>query len=86
MNRALVVQTFCLFDRGNVQTAKELLEQVELAYDRIPREAEAEAEAEVNAVYQGLVGGGCYSAHARELLHTRYHHREKTASMTVANW
>mmetsp|Transcript_21642 Transcript_21642/g.47546 ORF Transcript_21642/g.47546 Transcript_21642/m.47546 type:complete len:498 (-) Transcript_21642:300-1793(-) len=72
-------------DAATKQTPKELLEQVELAYDRIPS-ADPAAEAGAAALYGSLVAGGCFSERARELLHTRYHHREKTAAMTVANW
>jgi hypothetical protein len=38
------------------------------------------------ALYAGWVGGGPGSAGARALLHTAYHHREKTALGTVGDW
>jgi hypothetical protein len=42
--------------------------------------------ATADALYRDWVGGGPGSAAARKLLHTAYHHRDKTALGTVGDW
>jgi hypothetical protein len=42
--------------------------------------------ASLAAVYDVLVGGNPGSAAALRLLHTRYHHREKTVTSSIADW
>ena len=40
----------------------------------------------VPLVYDQLVGSGQFSAAARSLLHTGYHHRTKTVSASIGDW
>ncbi|PSC72354.1 cytosolic Fe-S cluster assembly factor narfl [Micractinium conductrix] len=74
------------------QSAAERLEQLELLYAAADGAttggggAAAQAQAAVEELYGGWVGGPPGSAAARQLLHTQYHHREKTVTATLSDW
>ena len=81
----------CLNGGGQIkahkgQSTQQLLDELDQTYHapelakRHPHESPL-----VSAVYQQL-GGGLYGAAARDLLHTRYHHREKTVSAMIGDW
>ena len=45
-----------------------------------------EDDAQVCAVYEGVVRDEPYSMAGRELFHTQYHHREKTVTSSLLDW
>lgn len=81
----------CLNGGGQIkahkgQSTQQLLDELDQTYhapelaERHPQESPT-----VAAVYQQL-GDGLYGAAARDLLHTSYHHREKTVSAMIGDW
>ncbi len=82
----------CLNGGGQIkahkgQTSQQLLDELDQHYhaaelvDRHPKD-----DPLVPVVYDKLVGGGVYDAAARDLLHTSYHHREKSVSAMIGDW
>lgn len=81
----------CLNGGGQIkahkgQSTQQLLDELDQAY-HAPELAERHLQDSrlVASVYQQL-GGGLYGAAARDLLHTSYHHREKTVSAMIGDW
>lgn len=81
----------CLNGGGQIkahkgQSTQQLLDELDQTYhapelaDKHPQESPL-----VAAVYQRL-GGDIYGNAARDLLHTSYHHREKTVSAMIGDW
>ena len=81
----------CLNGGGQIkahkgQSMQQLLDELDQTYHASELAVKhPQASPLVAAVYQKL-GGGCYSGAARDLLHTSYHHREKTVSAMVGDW
>ena len=82
----------CLNGGGQIkahkgQSTQQLLDDLDQNY-HAPELAERHPKDNplVPAVYQQFIGGGLYGAAARDLLHTSYHHREKTVSATIGDW
>jgi iron only hydrogenase large subunit-like protein len=82
----------CLNGGGQIkahkgQTSQQLLEELDQHYhaaelvERHPSE-----NAILPLVYKQFVGGRVYDAAARDCLHTRYHHREKSVSAMIGDW
>ena len=82
----------CLNGGGQIKAHKglstqQLLDELDQNYhdpevaERHPRQNPL-----VAAVYQQFVGGDLYSAAARDLMHTSYHHREKSVSAMIGDW
>ena len=82
----------CLNGGGQIkahkgQTSQQLLDELDQSYhssDLIERHPSLNPL--VPAVYDQFVRGGIYGAAARDLLHTSYHHREKSVSATIGDW